>query len=127
MTALKGAKPIFASKGVIGAILMVLLPILAYFGYDVNKEDVQSLIGLVPAILGGLVLGWKRIKMTVNQFSLTSWVIAGISAIGAVYTVLTGDTQAPKELGEQLLAAFTAISSILAAFGIHVADKEIKV
>ena len=125
MTALKGTKSIFASKGIIGAILMVLLPILAYFGYDINKEDVTSLIALVPAVIGGIVLAWKRLKMTVNKFDYTTWTIAIISAIGAVYVAITGDSETVDNLVPQLLAIFTAISSILSAFGIHVAKKEI--
>ncbi len=125
MTKLKGSKSPFSSKGIIGAILMVIIPILGYFGYDIAKDDVTTLIGFVPAIIGGIVLGWKRFTMEVNKMDVSAWLIAIVSAIGAIYTIFTGDADLVKDLAPKLVAVFTALSSILAAFGIHVAKEKV--
>jgi len=124
---MKDSKNLFMSKGIIFAIITVIVSALGIFGFDVNIDDVNKLIALAAPFVAGVSLFWVRFTKAVQGFSPWGWFWGIVGALGGIYTAFTGDTEVPNQLMPIITQAIAAITSILSAFGIHVATKKVHI
>lgn len=118
-------KKFWQSKAFWGAFVTIVASALGFLGVDIESADVMTVVGSATPIVAGVVLMWKRLKQSVKGLDAVSLLTTAASIIGVGYIMITKDSEGANDVNNMLTEAITAISTILAAFGIHVASKKI--
>jgi len=123
---LTGKKSFLLSKGVIGAIAVIVASAAYLKGYtDVQSGDIKGLATGVIAVIGGLGLMVKRFRQTVRGLDWKAMVLSGVTALAGLYVAVTGDKESADVFVSNMNGVIITLGALLSAFGIDVAEKRV--
>lgn len=122
-----GTKSPLKSKGIIGAVAVIIASAAAMFGYsEVQGEDIKAIIASGTALVAGVGLMYKRFTQAVKGLDVQAGALALISVISGIYVTLTGDNEGGSIFVTSANGVIISFGAILSAFGIDVATKKIQ-
>ena len=125
---LTGKKNFLLSRGVIGAIAVIVASAAYLKGYtDVESADIKGLMSGAIAVIGGIGLMFKRFRQTVRGLDWKAAALAGVTAIAGVYVAVTGDKESADAFVSNMNGVIITLGALLSAFGIDVAEKKVGV
>jgi hypothetical protein len=126
MSFLTGKKPAWLSKGIIGAVAVIIASGAYVAGYtDVKSDDISMLVGAGIAAIGGAGLMYKRFKQTMKGLDWKATALAAVTAASGLYVAVTGDQDAADAFVKNMEGVIITLGALLSAFGIDVAEKRV--
>jgi hypothetical protein len=126
MSFLTGKKPAWLSKGIIGAVAVIIASGAYMAGYtDVKSDDISMLVGAGIAAVGGAGLMYKRFKQTMKGLDWKATALAAVTAASGLYVAVTGDQDAADAFVKNMEGVIITLGALLSAFGIDVAEKKV--
>ena len=123
---LKGKKSAVMSKGIIGAVAVIIASAAFMYGYkDVASADIKTLVATGTAVITGMGLMYKRFSQTIRGLDLQSIALTGVTALAGVYVAVTGDNEGASMFSTQMNGFIISAGALLSAFGIEVATKKV--
>ena len=128
MKLLSGKKPAWLSKGIIGAVAVIIASGAYVAGYtEVKSDDISTLVTAGIAAIGGAGLMFKRFRQTLSGLDWKATALAGITAAAGVYVAFTGDQAGADSFVQNMEGVVITIGALLSAFGIDVANKKVEI
>ena len=123
---LKGIKSPLLSKGIIGAVAVIIASAAAMFGYStVESKDITEIVTAGAGVIGGAGLMWKRFSQSIRGLDVTGIALAVVSVVSGAYIAIMGDNEGGNAFVSSMNGFVISLGAHLSAFGIEVAKKRI--